>query len=154
MHLKVFLKLKNPKNSLFWANIKKNPKTLKKPRNLKKNTELVFFLNRVFSNPAFTGFLIWRAGFFSSPSPNDGSAVVVSAFRLTPCFFLMGVAKSAEALDVSSSGGARGATAAAAGAVAAAAAAGTTVAALGVGAAGTRAAGTWAQKRWFQTKKI
>jgi hypothetical protein len=30
-HLKVFLKLKNPKNSLFWENIFKQPKKTQKP---------------------------------------------------------------------------------------------------------------------------
>jgi hypothetical protein len=34
MHLKVFLKLKNPKNSLFWV---KNLKKPKKPKKLKKS---------------------------------------------------------------------------------------------------------------------
>jgi hypothetical protein len=50
MHLKVFLKLKNPKNSLFWTNILINQKN-----KTKQNTGLVFFLykkTRVFSNPA------------------------------------------------------------------------------------------------------
>jgi hypothetical protein len=58
MHLKVFLKLKNPKNSLFWANIyKKNQKTQKKHKNTHKKTKNPlgwFFFYRVFSNPAFT----------------------------------------------------------------------------------------------------
>ncbi len=38
MHLKVFLKLKNPKNSLFWANrvYKKQPKKPKKPKKNQK----------------------------------------------------------------------------------------------------------------------
>jgi hypothetical protein len=36
MHLKVFLKLKNRKNSLFGANIKKNQKKTKKPQKPKK----------------------------------------------------------------------------------------------------------------------
>jgi hypothetical protein len=37
MHLKVFLTLKNPKNSLFWANIqKKNQKTPKTQKKTKK----------------------------------------------------------------------------------------------------------------------
>jgi hypothetical protein len=67
---------------------------------------------------SFTGFLICRAGFFSSPSPKEGSAVVVSAFRLTPCFFLMGVAKSAEVLESSSAAAAGGGTTAAGGATA------------------------------------
>jgi hypothetical protein len=35
MHLKVFLKLENPKNSLFWANLEKNKKN-KKPKNKNK----------------------------------------------------------------------------------------------------------------------
>jgi hypothetical protein len=60
MHLKVFLKLKNPKNSLFWANIcKKTNKTPKKPKNpknprkkkKKKTTGLVFFKNPGFFQP-------------------------------------------------------------------------------------------------------
>jgi hypothetical protein len=34
MHLKVFLKLKNPKNSLFW--VKKTPTNPKNPKNPKK----------------------------------------------------------------------------------------------------------------------
>jgi hypothetical protein len=44
MHLKVFLKLKNPQNFLFWANVSKKPKktqkthkTPKKPKKPKKN---------------------------------------------------------------------------------------------------------------------
>jgi hypothetical protein len=45
MHLKVFLKLKNPKNSLFW--VKKPKKTQKKP----KNPLGWFFLNPVFFQP-------------------------------------------------------------------------------------------------------
>jgi hypothetical protein len=64
MHLKVFVKLKNPKNPLVWAKkpkkTPKNPKNPKKPKKPKKNqknpkkpTGLVFFLKtRVFSNPA------------------------------------------------------------------------------------------------------
>jgi hypothetical protein len=32
MHLKVFLKLKIPKNSIFWANIKKKQKKTKTPQ--------------------------------------------------------------------------------------------------------------------------
>ncbi len=37
MHLKVFLKLKNPKNSLFWVkNLKKNQKKQKTQKNTKK----------------------------------------------------------------------------------------------------------------------
>jgi hypothetical protein len=49
MHLKVFLKRKNPKNSLFWANryFKKNKKNKKKQ---KKNTGLGK-KNGYFSNP-------------------------------------------------------------------------------------------------------
>jgi hypothetical protein len=35
MHLKVFMKLKNPKNSLFWA--KKTPKKPQKTKKSKKN---------------------------------------------------------------------------------------------------------------------
>jgi hypothetical protein len=45
MQLKVFLKLKNPKNSLFWANAgiyKKKPKKHKKHKKHKKTTGLVF----------------------------------------------------------------------------------------------------------------
>jgi hypothetical protein len=43
MHLKVFLKLKNTKNSLFWANIYfKKTKTQKTPKKPKKPTGLVF----------------------------------------------------------------------------------------------------------------
>jgi hypothetical protein len=41
MHLKVFLKLKNPKNSFLGKYIKKN----KKPKKTKKPTGLVFFFN-------------------------------------------------------------------------------------------------------------
>ncbi len=57
MHLKVFVKLKNPKNPLVWAKKpkkkpkkpKKTQKTQKKP---KKPTGLGFFKKtRVFSNP-------------------------------------------------------------------------------------------------------
>jgi hypothetical protein len=49
MHLKVFLKLKNPTSSLFW--VKKNKKTQKK---YTQTTHWAgFFLKtRVFSNPA------------------------------------------------------------------------------------------------------
>jgi hypothetical protein len=36
MHRKVFLKLKNPKNSLFWATILKKTKKPKKPTKNKK----------------------------------------------------------------------------------------------------------------------
>jgi hypothetical protein len=48
MHLKVFLKLKNPNNSLFWANV-----FLKKPQKKTKKTHWAgFFLKtRVFSTP-------------------------------------------------------------------------------------------------------
>jgi len=50
MHLKVFLKLKNPKNSLFW--VKKKPKNPQKNQNNpKKPTGLVFFLNPGFLQP-------------------------------------------------------------------------------------------------------
>jgi hypothetical protein len=54
-HLKVFLKLKNPKNSLFWENVFKKTKKPKKPKNPKKPTGLSFFFykSRVFSNPAW-----------------------------------------------------------------------------------------------------
>jgi hypothetical protein len=60
MHRKVFLKLKNPKNSLFWATIlKKNQKKQKNKKNKKKNKKKKkkifpknplgwFFLNRFF----------------------------------------------------------------------------------------------------------
>jgi hypothetical protein len=44
MHLKVFLKLKNPKNSLFW--VKKTPTNPKNPKKPQKNPK-----KRVFSNP-------------------------------------------------------------------------------------------------------
>ncbi len=62
MHLKVFLTLKNPKNSLFWANIykkiTKNPPPQKKnPKKTKKKQKnhwagFLFKKTRVFSNPA------------------------------------------------------------------------------------------------------
>jgi hypothetical protein len=60
MHLKVFLKLKNPKNSLFWVKKnKKTQKTPKTPKKQKKPTGLVFFLKtRVFSNPVNNGNII------------------------------------------------------------------------------------------------
>jgi hypothetical protein len=46
MHLKVFLKLKNPKNSLFGVKKKqKTQKNQKNPKNPKKPTGLVFFKN-------------------------------------------------------------------------------------------------------------
>jgi hypothetical protein len=59
MHLKVFLKLKNPKNSLFWANIftKKKPKKKKKKQKKQKNKKTkknplgCFFLNPGFFQP-------------------------------------------------------------------------------------------------------
>jgi hypothetical protein len=56
MHLKVFVKLKNPKNPLVWAknpkNPKKTPKTQKKPKKPKKPQGWFFFKKtRVFSNP-------------------------------------------------------------------------------------------------------
>jgi hypothetical protein len=62
MNLKVFLKLKNPKNSLFWSNIffknQRNPKTQKTQKNQKnpKTHWAGFFVKkkRVFSNPATT----------------------------------------------------------------------------------------------------
>ncbi len=51
MHLKVFLKLKNPNTHLFWANILKTQKNHTK--NKKKTTRLSFKKkNRAFSNPA------------------------------------------------------------------------------------------------------
>jgi hypothetical protein len=53
MHLKVFLKLKNPKNSLFWANKKKKKKTKNPPKNPKKHTGQGFKKKQVFSNPAW-----------------------------------------------------------------------------------------------------
>ncbi len=61
MHLKVFLQLENPKNSLFWANIyKKTPKNQKKTQ---KPTGLGFFFKaRVFSNPCFKGLEIESNG--------------------------------------------------------------------------------------------
>jgi hypothetical protein len=43
MHLKVFLKLKNPKNSLFWVKKTKETKTQKKTKNPKKPTGLGWF---------------------------------------------------------------------------------------------------------------
>jgi hypothetical protein len=53
MHLKVFLKLKNPKNTLFW--VKKSQKNQKTPRNPIKNIKnkkkpLGWFF---FKNPGF-----------------------------------------------------------------------------------------------------
>ncbi len=56
MHLKVFLKLKNPKNFLFW--VKKPPKNKKnkKPKKTKKPTGLVFFIKK----PGFFPTLIWK----------------------------------------------------------------------------------------------
>jgi hypothetical protein len=55
MHLKVFLKLKKTLKTLSSGQIyKKKPKKPKKNNN-KKPTGLVFFLNRVFSNPAGRG---------------------------------------------------------------------------------------------------
>jgi hypothetical protein len=47
MHLKVFLKLKNHKNSLFLGNIYKKPNKSKKKQKAQKN--------RLFSNPALMG---------------------------------------------------------------------------------------------------
>jgi hypothetical protein len=62
MYLKVFLKLKNPKNSLFWSNKKK--KKIKRPKktqkNPKKTTGLVFFLNPGFFQPCYQ---VANAGF-------------------------------------------------------------------------------------------
>jgi hypothetical protein len=61
MHLKVFLKLKNPKNSLFW--VKKTKKTQKTPKIHKKpkNPLAWFFLKtRVFSNPGREGWNFLR----------------------------------------------------------------------------------------------
>ncbi len=55
MHLTVFLKRKNPKNSLFWANIYKKPKKNKKPKKTKKTKNptglVIFFLNPGFFQP-------------------------------------------------------------------------------------------------------
>jgi hypothetical protein len=53
MYLKEFLQLKNPKNSLFWANIYK-----KKPKNPPKKTKnplgwVFLYKKLVFSNPAW-----------------------------------------------------------------------------------------------------
>jgi hypothetical protein len=48
MHLKVFLKLKNPKNSLFWIKKPKKQKKNIKPQKTKKT--------RVFCNPEGSGF--------------------------------------------------------------------------------------------------
>merc|ERR1719268_376326 len=42
------------------------------------------------SGISFNGLLICLAGFFSSALSPPGSAVVVSAFLFTPCFFLIG----------------------------------------------------------------
>jgi hypothetical protein len=51
MH-EVFLKLENPKNSLFWANIyKKNKKNQKTHKKTKKKPLGWFFLNPGFSQP-------------------------------------------------------------------------------------------------------
>ncbi len=63
MHLKVFMKLKNPKNSLFWANMyKKNPKNPKNPKKNKKNTELGFFLKKPgFFQPCLGGDVVGGA---------------------------------------------------------------------------------------------
>jgi hypothetical protein len=68
MHLKVFLKLKNPKKSLFW--VKKPKKTPKKQKKLKYPLGWVKKKTRVFSNPESkqtvkkkTG-LIWKIGSF------------------------------------------------------------------------------------------
>ncbi len=64
MHLKVFLKLKNPKNSLYWAYIylKKTKNKIKKP---KKTLGWFFFKTPVFSNPAWKAWMrcgkYWRA---------------------------------------------------------------------------------------------
>ncbi len=58
MHLKVFVKLQNPKNPLVWAKKpkknQKKPKNPKKPKKTQKNPlGWVFFKKtRVFSNPA------------------------------------------------------------------------------------------------------
>jgi hypothetical protein len=50
MHLKDFLKLKNPKNSLFWA----NTGIYKKTKKTQKTTGLVFLKKkRVFNQPCF-----------------------------------------------------------------------------------------------------
>jgi hypothetical protein len=60
MHRKVFLKLKNPKNSLFWANILKKTKKPKKPKKKQKKKQkkkkcpkdpLGWFFLTGFSNP-------------------------------------------------------------------------------------------------------
>jgi hypothetical protein len=53
MHLKVFLKLKNPKNSLSWENLSKKNK--KKTKKSKKSTGLSFFLNPGFYQSCLGG---------------------------------------------------------------------------------------------------
>jgi hypothetical protein len=55
MHLKVFLKLKKPKNSLFWANISEKPKKPppKNQKKTKKNHWASFFLNPGFFQPGY-----------------------------------------------------------------------------------------------------
>jgi hypothetical protein len=56
MHLKVFLKLKNPKNSLLGKKTPKNTKKTKKPKKKPKNPlGWIFFKSRVFSNPDHNG---------------------------------------------------------------------------------------------------
>jgi hypothetical protein len=52
MHLKVFLKLKNPKNSLFWVKkVKKKQQQKKTLKKQKKTTGLGFFKNPGFFQP-------------------------------------------------------------------------------------------------------
>ena len=57
MHLKVFVKLKKTLKTL--SSGQKNPKKTKKKKTQKKTLGRVFFLNRVFSNPAVR-YLQWK----------------------------------------------------------------------------------------------
>ena len=57
MHLKVFVKLKKTLKTL--SSGQKNPKKPKKKKTQKKTLGRVFFLNRVFSNPAVR-YLQWK----------------------------------------------------------------------------------------------
>jgi hypothetical protein len=68
MHLKVFLKLKNPNNSLFWANLK----------NKQKTHWASFFLNPGFSNPGLS-----RAASPGTRTARSGSGT--SAQMPAPC---------------------------------------------------------------------
>ncbi len=67
MHLKVFLKLKNPKNSLFWANIYKKKQKIKNKNKIKNPKKPMGWLKKkqVFSNPAWKAWMrcgkYWRA---------------------------------------------------------------------------------------------